>query len=376
MSVEDNFFWFPYTIMVIVAFIGFIVPFLLRENILFGSRFPNEIVNHPEVINLKRNYKHLYLSIFIPFLIVLGLFLYYSPGNTYINGGILVEVFLLFVIYAIYNKKAKEIKGELLSHEYVNTQKEILTIDTNFREGKYLISIWWFLPALLIIFLNILILLLYYNKIPDQITLHFNLQGVATQLTNKSYWHVLLIPLTSIFILCGFIVMYFSIKTSKQELDSNKPVTSKLKDRYFRLIWSDYSIILCTVLVIWTFFVSLHLDKLIVISSKTFEAVNIVMPFLILSTALILVIKIGQSGSRLKLKMNEPATGMNNVDDDYFWKLGMIYYNPHDPSIFVPKRMGIGWTVNLGRPAGVVILIALIVIPIIISLISKKIIMN
>lgn len=372
MVIEDNLFWFPYLLIIIVSFIGFIVPFLLNENILFGSRFPNEIINHPEAVNLKRNYKHLYLSIFLPFLIVLGFFIYYSPGNTYINGGILSEFILIFLIYAIYNKKAKEIKRELLSSEYINKQNEILTIDTNFRKGKYVISIWWFLPALLIIFLNILILLLYYNKIPDQITLHFNLQGNATQLTNKSYWHVFLIPVASFTTFCLFIVEYFIIKTSKQELDSNKPTTSKLKDRYFRLIWSDYSIILCTVLVIWTFFVSLHLDKLLVISGKTFEAFNIAIPILILSTTLILVIKTGQSGSRLKLKMNEPATGINNIDDDTYWKLGMIYYNPLDPAIFVPKRIGIGWTVNLGRPAGVVILILIIFIPVIISLISKK----
>lgn len=42
-------------------------------------------------------------------------------------------------------------------------------------------------------------------------------------------------------------------------------------------------------------------------------------------------------------------------DDDTSWKAGMFYVNPDDPSIFVPKRMGTGWTINLGRPAGVVI---------------------
>ena len=31
----------------------------------------------------------------------------------------------------------------------------------------------------------------------------------------------------------------------------------------------------------------------------------------------------------------------------------MFYVNPDDPAILVPKRMGIGWTINFGRPAGV-----------------------
>ena len=371
MATEENLFLFPYLTMVILAFIGFIIPFLLKENILFGSRFPNEIIKHVEVENLKKNYRHLYLTIYFPFLIVFGLFLYNSPSHMYSTICILTEIFLLFVIYAIYNSKAKELKKELLSQVEVKPQKEILTIDTKFREGKYLISIWWFLPSLLIIISNILILLLYYDQIPAKVALHFNLQGTATQLTDKSYLNVLLMPLTSIFIFCVFIVIYFSIKTSKQELDSNKPETSKLRDRHFRLIWSDYSIIICTVLITWMFFVSLHLNRLIIIPDNIFEAFNITMSLLILSIALILAVKTGQSGSKLKVKLNEPATGLNNVDDDSYWKLGIIYFNPYDPSIFVPKRMGIGWTVNFGRPAGLVILIALIVVPIIISLIKK-----
>ncbi|MEM0157113.1 MAG: DUF5808 domain-containing protein [Thermoplasmataceae archaeon] len=39
-----------------------------------------------------------------------------------------------------------------------------------------------------------------------------------------------------------------------------------------------------------------------------------------------------------------------NMDDDAFWKAGMIYYNRDDPSLIVPKRFGIGYTVNYGNP--------------------------
>jgi uncharacterized membrane protein len=40
-------------------------------------------------------------------------------------------------------------------------------------------------------------------------------------------------------------------------------------------------------------------------------------------------------------------------DDDRFWKAGSIYVNPADPALFVPKRFGVGWTVNLGHPGGI-----------------------
>ena len=39
------------------------------------------------------------------------------------------------------------------------------------------------------------------------------------------------------------------------------------------------------------------------------------------------------------------------VDDDERWKLGVFYFNPEDPSLFLPERFGVGWTMNWARPA-------------------------
>jgi uncharacterized membrane protein len=38
------------------------------------------------------------------------------------------------------------------------------------------------------------------------------------------------------------------------------------------------------------------------------------------------------------------------LDDDAKWALGMFYYDPSDPTLFVEKRSGIGYTLNYGRP--------------------------
>lgn len=47
-------------------------------------------------------------------------------------------------------------------------------------------------------------------------------------------------------------------------------------------------------------------------------------------------------------------------DDDRYWKGGLVYVNRHDPALFVPKRFGVGWTVNAGHPAGMAIVVALV----------------
>ena len=52
-------------------------------------------------------------------------------------------------------------------------------------------------------------------------------------------------------------------------------------------------------------------------------------------------------------------------DDDRFWRGGLLYVNGDDPAVLVPKRFGIGWTVNFGNPktvAGLFVLVAGIVV--------------
>lgn len=39
-----------------------------------------------------------------------------------------------------------------------------------------------------------------------------------------------------------------------------------------------------------------------------------------------------------------------------------VYYNPSDKNVFVRKRFGIGWTLNLGNPMSYVTMAGLIVV--------------
>lgn len=49
--------------------------------------------------------------------------------------------------------------------------------------------------------------------------------------------------------------------------------------------------------------------------------------------------------------------------DREHWRLGgLVYVNPHDPDVLVSKRLGMGTTINLGRPLGWAVL-ALILVP-------------
>jgi uncharacterized membrane protein len=49
-------------------------------------------------------------------------------------------------------------------------------------------------------------------------------------------------------------------------------------------------------------------------------------------------------------------------DDDRHWMGGVFYVNRDDPAIFVPRRFGIGWTMNLGNAGGIALAVLLILL--------------
>lgn len=70
---------------------------------------------------------------------------------------------------------------------------------------------------------------------------------------------------------------------------------------------------------------------------------------------------------------SETVNDMNDHDDtdSSNWKLGMLYFNPDDKKIFVPKRYGIGWTVNFARPAAFLFVLVPIIVAVFAALIKR-----
>lgn len=69
-------------------------------------------------------------------------------------------------------------------------------------------------------------------------------------------------------------------------------------------------------------------------------------------------VRVGQAGSRVPQPPERP-TGLVHRDDDRYWLGGAVYIHRGDPALFVQRRFGVGWTVNLGHPVSWLVLIAL-----------------
>jgi uncharacterized membrane protein len=80
--------------------------------------------------------------------------------------------------------------------------------------------------------------------------------------------------------------------------------------------------------------------------------------------AIVLVLFWHPQFSRTKTSTSVDRQRTNAVfrDDDRYWYGGLFYNNPDDPAVFVPKRFGLGWTMNFGHPQAKLVLIGILLL--------------
>jgi uncharacterized membrane protein len=84
---------------------------------------------------------------------------------------------------------------------------------------------------------------------------------------------------------------------------------------------------------------------------------------LLIAVVLVLFLPTQRSRSKADTPADRHLTGAVFRDDDRYWYGGFFYNNPDDPAVFVPKRFGLGWTVNFGHPRGKLFLISILLLP-------------
>jgi uncharacterized membrane protein len=84
--------------------------------------------------------------------------------------------------------------------------------------------------------------------------------------------------------------------------------------------------------------------------------------YIVLVFVLVIVLTVRASARSARLQPADAST-TDRMDDSH-WFLGSIYFNRDDPSIFVERRFGIGWTINFGSVGGILTLVALLAVAI------------
>jgi uncharacterized membrane protein len=362
-------------VIVVIFIIQILTPKLTRKDIYFGVRIPENQLENEELKKIYRKYIKNNIVVLILYTIVYSLLLLnfnqlFVPLQT---AGIFAYLGITFYIYYISNKRVKEIKEK---NRWYKAKRSAVVVDTNFSKekgSKMLASPWWFLIPVVIIIGNIIIAFNVYDRIPDIFATHWNALGQADNWSKKSYKSILILPAIQCFIT---IIMFFSFKIigwSKQQISASNPEISKEQNRIFRYRWSIYIIAMAVLMNLFFTFVNLNALQVIKNNNKTMRIFSFSFTVIVCIGSLIMSIKTGQGGSRVRIQNREGK--LNNLidrDDDKYWKLGnIIYINKDDPSLFVEKRFGIGWTMNFGRIESITILVVFLIIIVLMKLLLR-----
>jgi len=337
------------------------MPFIMRSEIFFGVRLPKKLTNHPKLLEFKKLYIRnnvfvcgIYVAIFCYIFLT-------HPDNFVLLTGIITFFILSTVIYYFTYKKVKEFKKFNVEKP---SRKQMVVVDTRFRndgKNKLLPSKLWFIIPIVIIVLNIIMGYLVFEKLPIFVPIHWNASGEVDGTTIKSYGLIFEFPLQQIFITIYMFLIYKIIERSKQQISSFRPEHSREINRVFRYRWAANIIFLNIIILLSNTITNLYMLELIAIKFELLALLNPITIIFILLDILIISLWTGQGGSRVNIgEDNLDTRSDDSLDDDRYWKLGLIYFNPKDPALFVEKRFGIAFGLNYGKKKAYLLIILVI----------------
>lgn len=216
----------------------------------------------------------------------------------------------------------------------------------------------WNLLYVVVVLLTAAIGLALYPAMPDMIPMHVDFSGNVISYVEKSAGSVFGFPLAmEAFMALVFFGCHAMIVHSKRPTDPGAPATSALAYGMFARAQSVF-LLVTGVLVSGGIGVGFMLSSAGIVALGQMGTALMVVCALVLVGAIALSLVYGQNGARLFRRMQ----GDDRLpdDDDERWKLGVFYANPDDASVFLPKRFGIGWTLNFARPAAWAVVLGLV----------------
>ncbi|HSQ88104.1 DUF5808 domain-containing protein [Romboutsia sp.] len=313
----------------------------------YGVSLNSDYFNKSEFKALDKKFKFLVSIGFIIFtiitLICIYLFKAYEVSSILPMLGFCLYQFLVYI--HIHNK-VKASKSELaLNISDLDLEKTKVILDTNFIHDKNRIvkrfSMLFTIPTVIVILVGIYVLT-QYESIPNTIPTHWGPSGAADAFAEKSFIKILsqVLMMTGI----GVIVYISSIASLKaraklciDSLDDSK----KAHLHYLNMFGFTFFVLNVSCQII---FIS------ILIATLNASSVN---TFVLWSCTIVTILA---AIYQTYLYYKSPSKSKNAVysvdDEDSFWIFGCIYNNPNDPSFFVTKRFGVGWTVNIGTTKG------------------------
>ena len=249
-----------------------------------------------------------------------------------------------FALMLHYRKKVKAIKRE----EGWKAERDEAVALIGFEEAPVPPSLAWNVVYVPIVLITLAIGLALYPSTPDLVPTHIDFAGNVNQWTPKGPALIAFPLLVEVFMAACFIFSHWMTIRSKKDVDPARPAISAYAYGAFAraeciLLLVSGSVLTAVLGIVMILMMAEILPMLVTI------ALIIVATLILVGAMIAFSVVYGQSGSRLVKRLEE--NGDIIADNDEHWKAGIFYWNKDDASLILPKRFGVGWTMNWARPA-------------------------
>ncbi|KJE49966.1 MULTISPECIES: DUF1648 domain-containing protein [Acidiplasma] len=343
----------------VIIFIGLtygLIPYLTRPELVFGIRIKGDVYNQ-KIKSMK--FKNLLIDLLISIIFTLLTLILY----VYINIIVLLilpltEIILVLLVYFYFRSHVRLLK--------INLEDNQKVISSYIPKSNIKVSLLWYVFPWIELMFFIIIGIIYYPHIPSRFPTHFGLSGKPNEYASKSpYSAFFLMLFVGVPVTVVFDVLSYAIQRSAA---GNSPTKKSLIQ--FRSFNTGMVKLLMGInlIIILNMFLAAAITWELIPKSYIFI---IALPVLLIFPLILWYsVTTGQTGWKKYpyLKDNEHD---NNIEDDKEWAGGLIYHNKEDNRILVPKRYGIGYTLNFSNRWSYIILIiifAVIIISLLIAL--------
>ncbi|MBC3887953.1 DUF1648 domain-containing protein [Acetobacterium paludosum] len=332
---------------VLVVFATAFTPYFVRKNICFGISIPESEYDNPQFKALRRDYSIGCLATGLIIGIGSAVCYRWIPAEKAMwiqIEGMFLYLVISMLMYFFMRSKIKAIK------QASDWKIETKTVTEISQKSDKTINIRWYLVYLAIIAITVLATVLKYPSLPEQIPVHFNIAGEVDRYAQKSIGTVAIMPVIQLLIGMLFAAINVAIRMSKRQGNFQK-------SNVFRGVMS--MTLFAIGLMVMLLLTCVQFSMMTILSEKLISVLPLAFLIAIFVICAYLAIKVGQGGSRLKGTGNQPE---NMIDDDSHWIGGFLYFNKNDPSLFVEKRFGIGYTLNFGNKKSLIAIGVIIVL--------------
>ena len=249
-----------------------------------------------------------------------------------------------FALMLHYRKRVKAIKRE----EGWKAERDEAVALIGFEEAPAPPSLAWNVVYVPIVLITLAIGLALYPSTPDLVPTHIDFAGNVNQWTPKGPALIAFPLLVEVFMAACFIFSHWMTIRSKKDVDPARPAISAYA-------YGAFARAECILLLVGGSVLTAVLGIVMILMMTEFLSMLVTMVLIIVATLVFVGATIafsivyGQSGSRLVKRLEE--NGDIIADNDEHWKAGIFYWNKDDASLILPKRFGVGWTMNWARPA-------------------------